>query len=155
MKNVNHVAEVKYEDLVQEEYTFEEIADMFGTSRGRVYYNVNKFRIPSRRVRGKTFIAKDDVFYLMRCINEYIEDSIFHKKSSLYPSRRRVGRYRDHYRTREVLFILRISEEELSKLINDGELEYVRFSKNGQKRGGFPIEQVKECAARRGKTRYI
>lgn len=151
MKNVNHVAEVKYEDLVQEEYTFEEIAAMFGTSRGRVYYNVNKFRIPSRRVRGKTFIAKDDVFYLMRCINEYIDDSVFHKKSNLYPSRRRVGSYRNHYRAREVTFILKIGEDELAKLVTDGTLDFVLFSKNGQKRGGFPIEQVRKYAKKIGK----
>lgn len=155
MKNVSHVAEVKYEDLVQEEYTFDEIADMFGTSRGRVYYNVNKFRIPSRRVRGKIFITKDNVFYLMRCINEYIDDSVFHKKSNLYPSRRRVGRYRDHYRTREVLFILKISEDELAKLVTDRTLDFVLFSKNGEKRGGFPIEQVRKYAKQIGKTQHI
>ena len=151
MKNVDHVAEIKYEDLVQEEYTFEEIAAMFGTSRGRVYYNVNKFRIPSRRVRGKIFIAKDNVFYLMRCINEYIDDSVFHKKSNLYPSRRRVGHYRDHYRAREVTFILKISEDELAKLVTNGTLDFVLFSKNGQKRGGFSIEQVRKYAKKIGK----
>ena len=151
MKNVDHVAEVKYEDLVQEEYTFDEIADMFGTSRGRVYYNVNKFRIPSRRVRGKIFITKDNVFYLMRCINEYIDDSVFHKKSHLYPSRRRVGHYRDHYRAREVTFILKISEDELAKLVTNRTLDFVLFSKNGQKRGGFSIEQVRKYAKKIGK----
>lgn len=155
MKNVSHVTEVKYEDLVHEEYTFDEIADMFGVSRGRVYYNVNKFRVPSRRVRGKILITKDNVFYLMRCINEYIDDSIFHKKFNLYPSRRRVGRYRYYYRAREVCFILGVSEDELAKLISDGVLVFTTFSKNGEKRGGFAIEHVKEYAKRIGKTQHI
>ena len=155
MKNTAHVNEIKFDELTQEEYTFDEIAALLGTSRGRVYYNVNKFCVPSRRVRGKDYFTKDSVVYLMKCINKYIDSSIFHKRSSLYPSRRRRGKYSDYYRPREVMFILGLSETELAALVADNELEFTPFSKHGEKRGGYAIEQVKDYAVRVGKTRYI
>lgn len=155
MKNVNRVNEIKYDNLTQEEYSFDEIAELLGTSKGRIYYNVNKYRIPSRRTRGRIFIAKDAVIYLMKCINQHIDNSIFHKSSNMYPSRRRLGRYKDYYRTQEVLYILGIDESELSSLISSGVFEFVPFSKKGTKRGGFAIEKVRAYAKLVGKNQYI
>ena len=155
MGNANRVIDIKYEELTQEEYSFDDIAELFGTSKGRIYYNVNKYRVPSKRVRGRIFIDKDSVVYLMKCINEYIDDSIFHKRSNMYPSRRRVGKYKDFYRTREVLYILGIDENELATLVDTGVSEFTAFSKNGTKRGGFSVEQVKAYAEQMGKTRYV
>ena len=152
MKNINRVNDIKFEELDRDEYTFDDIADMLGTSRGRVYYNINKYNIPSRRVRGKMFFSKDSVIYLMKCVNRYIDNTIFHKRSRLYPSRRRRGNYKDFYRADEVMFALRISEAELNTLVEEGKLQFTSFSKNGVKRGGYAIEIVDKLAVQMGKT---
>jgi hypothetical protein len=50
---------------------------------------------------------------------------------------------------------LGISEDELEKLVSGKILDFISFSKHGEKRGGYSIEQVKEYAVRIGKTHYI
>lgn len=129
--------EVKIEDLNRDFYTVSEAAQILGCHPRKVYTYK-----PDRKESGRSLIHKSTIVFIAKHENDIIRSREFSKATGLYPKRRRIGIYKDHYRESEVLYKLNISREELQKLINEGKLSATKFSKKGEKRVGYDIMEV-------------
>lgn len=132
-----YLNEVSISDLSKDFYTFAEAAKILGCNTCKLY------RYKHLAKDGVIFLLdKAAVVYIANRENARIRNSEFSKATRLYPSMRRVGNYVKHYREKEVLYELGISQEELRRLVDQGILSVTKFSKKGEKRVGYNIKEV-------------
>lgn len=141
MANKKLLNEVKPEDLNKEFYTVTEAAQILGCHPRKVYTYK-----PDRKEGGRSLIHKSTIAFIAKHENDIIRRREFSKETGLYPKRRRIGIYKDHYREIEVLYKLGITKEELNNLVGEGKLTRTKFSKKGEKRVGYDILEVLEYA---------
>ena len=133
--------EVNLNDLSKDFYTVSEAAQILGCHPRKVYSHK-----PDRKEGGRSLIHKSTIVFIAKHENDILRRREFSKETGLYPKRQRTGNYKEYYREIEVLYKLRITKEELDNLVKDGILTRTKFSKKGEKRIGYDIDEVQRLS---------
>ena len=122
--------------------TVYEVAQVLNCSYAKVYRIVRKL-YGKEGIKHRAYaFTKDDVLNIVKYREDEIRSRKLSKNTGLYPKRRRVGNYKNHFREIEVLYELNISQDKLRELVSKGILTVTKFSKNGERRVGYNIDEV-------------